>query len=232
MQHVLEINGLAKRYRKPTLKKGLGQSLRDIWQRTPAQPNHKESADPYFWALKKVDFSVGPGEIVGVIGRNGAGKSTLLKILSRITDPTAGWAEVKGRVGSLLEVGTGFHHELSGRDNIFLNGILLGMKRHEVVQNFDAIVDFADMGEFVDMPVKHYSSGMRTRLGFSVAAHLRTDILLVDEVLAVGDGPFQRKSMQKMLDVARSGKTILFVSHNLAAVSTLCSRGILLTKGE
>jgi lipopolysaccharide transport system ATP-binding protein len=183
-------------------------------------------------ALKDVSFEVMRGEAVGIIGHNGAGKSTLLKILSRITDPTGGWAEVNGRVGSLLEVGTGFHPELTGRENIYLNGSILGMRRSEIEVTFDEIVGFAGVEQFLDTPVKHYSSGMYTRLAFSVAAHLRTEILLVDEVLAVGDAIFQLKCLNRMSEVVGGGKTILFVSHNLEAITRLCRRAILLRDGQ
>jgi lipopolysaccharide transport system ATP-binding protein len=176
-----------------------------------------------FWALTDVSFEVKKGEVIGIIGRNGAGKSTLLKILSRITKPTSGFADIHGRVASLLEVGTGFHGELSGRENIYLNGAILGMKRFEIARKFDDIVDFAEVGQFIDTPVKHYSSGMYVRLAFAVAAHLEPEILLIDEVLAVGDGAFQKKCLGKMGDVSRDGRTILFVSHNMAAVGGLCS---------
>jgi homopolymeric O-antigen transport system ATP-binding protein len=185
-----------------------------------------------FWALKNVDFRLQPGEVAGVIGRNGAGKSTLLKILSRITAPTRGRIEVRGRLASLLEVGTGFHPELSGRENIFLNGAILGMKRREVARKLDEIIAFAEIEKFADTPVKRYSSGMYVRLAFAVAAHLETDVLLVDEVLAVGDASFQRKSLGKMGDAARSGRTVLFVSHNLGAIRNLCSRALLFEGGQ
>lgn len=185
-----------------------------------------------FWALKDISFEVNRGDVIGVIGRNGAGKSTLLKVLSRITDPTEGNAEIHGRVGSLLEVGTGFHPELSGRENIYLNGAILGMKRVEINRKFDEIVDFAEVEKFIDTPVKHYSSGMYLRLAFAVAAHLEPEILLVDEVLAVGDAAFQNKCIGKMGDVAKQGRTILFVSHNMGAVRSLCNKGMLLTEGK
>jgi lipopolysaccharide transport system ATP-binding protein len=189
-------------------------------------------SDETFWALKDVSFEVQPGEVVGVIGRNGAGKSTLLKILSRITEPTSGEVRLRGRVASLLEVGTGFHPELSGRENIYLNGAILGMKRAEIDRKFDEIVAFAEIEKFLYTPVKRYSSGMYVRLAFSVAAHLDSEILIVDEVLAVGDAEFQKKCLGKMKDVTqKSGKTVLFVSHNMAAVSALCSRGIVLRNG-
>jgi len=184
------------------------------------------------WALKDVSFEVKHGEVVGIIGRNGAGKSTLLKILSRITEPTEGYAEVYGRVGSLLEVGTGFHPELTGRENIYLNGAILGMSRAEIDRKFDEIVDFAGIEKFIDTPVKHYSSGMGLRLGFAVAAHLEPEILVVDEVLAVGDAEFQKKCLGKMSDVAGEGRTVLFVSHNMGAVRNLCRRVIVLKNGE
>ncbi len=191
----------------------------------------EESFSPTMWALKDVSFEIKQGEVVGVIGRNGAGKSTLLKILSRITEPTSGKVELRGRVGSLLEVGTGFHPELSGRENIYLNGAILGMKRVEIARKFDEIVEFAEIEQFLDTPVKHYSSGMYVRLAFAVAAHLEPEILLVDEVLAVGDAAFQEKCLGKMGDVAHQGRTVLFVSHNMAAIEHLCHRGIVLQNG-
>jgi lipopolysaccharide transport system ATP-binding protein len=185
-----------------------------------------------FWALRDFCLDVRHGEIVGVIGRNGAGKSTLLKILSRITEPSAGYADICGRVGSLLEVGTGFHPELTGRENIFLNGAILGMKRDDIRRRFDDIVEFAEIERFLDTPVKHYSSGMYMRLAFAVAAHLEPEVLIVDEVLAVGDTAFQKKCLNKMQDVRHQGRTVLFVSHNMSAVSRLCSRVVLLEHGE
>jgi lipopolysaccharide transport system ATP-binding protein len=188
--------------------------------------------DPQIWALRHVSFEVHAGEAVGIIGGNGAGKSTLLKILSRITNPTEGWVEIRGRVGSLLEVGTGFHSELTGRENIYLNGAILGMKRGEIARKFDEIVAFSEVETFLDTPVKHYSSGMYMRLAFAVAAHLEPEILLVDEVLAVGDVAFQRKCIGKMGDVASHGRTVLFVSHNMAAIERLCDRTLWLQRGE
>ena len=185
-----------------------------------------------FWALRDVSFDVEAGDVIGIVGRNGAGKSTLLKILSRITPPTQGEIVMRGRVGSLLEVGTGFHPELTGRENIFLSGAILGMKRAEVLSKFDEIVAFAEIEKFLDTPVKRYSSGMYVRLAFAVAAHLETEILLVDEVLAVGDAQFQKKSLNKIQNVAKGGRTVLFVSHNMAAIQTFCQKGLLLNQGQ
>jgi lipopolysaccharide transport system ATP-binding protein len=184
------------------------------------------------WAIKDICFDVKQGEVVGIIGHNGAGKSTLLKILSRITIPTEGYADIYGRVGSLLEVGTGFHPELTGKENIYLNGAILGMRRDEIERKLDEIIAFAELEKFINTPVKHYSSGMGLRLGFAVAAHLEPEILVVDEVLAVGDAAFQKKCIGKMGEVAKEGRTILFVSHNMAAVAALCSTGVLLSKGR
>jgi lipopolysaccharide transport system ATP-binding protein len=204
--------------------------------RAPFRRLHGRSEDKgwpeSFSALKDVSFEVQPGEVVGIIGRNGAGKSTLLKILSRITEPSDGRAEIRGRVGSLLEVGTGFHNELTGRENIYLNGSILGMRRKEIARKFDEIVAFAEMEQFLDTPVKRYSSGMYVRLAFAVAAHLDLEVLLVDEILAVGDLEFQKKSLQKMGDIAQSGRTVLFVSHNLGIIHRLCGRALLLRQGR
>lgn len=191
-----------------------------------------ESQSEYFWALKDINFSINQGEIIGIIGRNGAGKSTLLKILSRITAPTEGLIKIKGKLSSLLEVGTGFHPSLSGRENIFLNGAILGMKRAEVNRKLAEIIDFSGVEQFIDTPVKYYSSGMYVRLAFAVAAHLTSDILLIDEVLAVGDLIFQKKCLGKIEEVSNSGRTILFISHNLSTIQHLCKRGILLEKGQ
>jgi len=244
----IRVENLGKQYRIGALQKNGGhytyKSLRDsiasaasapfraaraLMGRNDSETNHDEDT---IWALKDVSFDVKHGDIVGVIGRNGAGKSTLLKILSRITEPTTGHIEIRGRVGSLLEVGTGFHPELTGRDNVYLNGSILGMKNAEIAKNFDAIVAFAEVEKFIDTPVKHYSSGMYLRLAFAVAAHLQTEILIVDEVLAVGDIGFQRKCLGKMGEVAKQGRTVLFVSHNLPAISNLCVAGMLLDQGR
>ena len=197
----------------------------------PAPPGPRPTVED-FWALKDVSFEVKRGEVVGIIGRNGAGKSTLLKIISRITEPTAGRVEIHGRVASMLEVGTGFHPELTGRENIFLNGAILGMRRAEIKRKFDEIVAFAEVEKFLDTPVKRFSSGMYLRLAFAVAAHLETEILIVDEVLAVGDAEFQKKCLGKMDEVARGGRTVLFVSHNMAAIRRLTQRCILLDHGS
>jgi len=233
---VVTVTGLSKRY---TLRHQAGGhkyvALRDViaertsrlFRRTHAQPDTEE-----FWALRDVDFTVKAGEVLGVIGRNGAGKSTLLKILSRITEPTRGRVELEGRVASLLEVGTGFHAELTGRENIFLNGAILGMSRAELRRKFDDIVAFAEVERFVDTPVKHYSSGMYVRLAFAVAAHLDSEILIIDEVLAVGDAAFQRKCLGKIDDVCHDGRTILFVSHQLQSVRQLCQRALWLDAGR
>ncbi|MDP3979994.1 MAG: ABC transporter ATP-binding protein, partial [Chlamydiota bacterium] len=191
-----------------------------------------ETPEGSFWALRDINFDVQQGDVVGIIGRNGAGKTTLLKILSKITQPTKGMVTLHGRAASLLEVGTGFHSELTGRENIFLNGAILGMKRSEIKSKFDEIVEFSEVEKFLDTPVKHYSSGMRVRLAFAVAAHLEAEILLVDEVLAVGDAAFQKKCLGKMGEVSKQGRTVLFVSHNMAAVENLCQKGVLLEKGK
>jgi lipopolysaccharide transport system ATP-binding protein len=190
------------------------------------------SQDDLIWALRDVSFEVQPGEVVGIIGRNGAGKSTLLKILSRITEPTSGEVKIHGRVASLLEVGTGFHPELTGRENIYLNGTILGMRKAEIARKFDEIVDFAEVERFIDTPVKHYSSGMYVRLAFAIAAHLDPEILLVDEVLAVGDAEFQQKCLGKMSEVSKTGRTILFVSHNMLSIRRLCDQCMLLSNGK
>ncbi|MFL5340333.1 MAG: ABC transporter ATP-binding protein [Gemmataceae bacterium] len=232
----ISVRGLGKEYRV-----GRGPSyhtFRDALANLVRWPTRLLNADPTangdgrFWALRDVSFDVNRGEVVGVIGRNGAGKSTLLKILSRVTEPTAGEVDLYGRVGSLLEVGTGFNPELTGRENINLNGAILGMRRAEIARKFDEIVAFAEVEKFIDTPVKHYSSGMYMRLAFAVAAHLEPEILIIDEVLAVGDAQFQKKCLGKMSDVAKHGRTVLFVSHNMQAVQQLCTQGLVLNRGE
>lgn len=230
---VIRVEHLSKRY-----KIGVAQerqdTLRDLIVATVRAPFRKDrrSNGDILWALRDVSFEVKRGEVLGIVGRNGAGKSTLLKVLARVTDPTEGYGEIRGRVGSLLEVGTGFHPELTGRENIYLNGAILGMKRAEIDQKFDEIVEFAEVAKFIDTPVKRYSSGMYLRLAFAVAAHLEPEILVVDEVLAVGDAEFQRKCLGKMGDVARDGRTVLFVSHNMSAVMRLTEETIVLEKGR
>jgi lipopolysaccharide transport system ATP-binding protein len=226
----IRVEGLGKEYIIGHQKSGdLRSSFAEKISGALGRNKIKES----FWALKDLDFEIKKGEAVGIIGRNGAGKSTLLKILSRITEPTTGRFEINGRVSSLLEVGTGFHMELTGRENIFLNGTILGMKRAEIKQKFDEIVDFSGVEKFLDTPVKHYSSGMKVRLAFSVAAHLEPEILIVDEVLAVGDAEFQKKCLGKMDEVSKNeGRTVIFVSHNMGAVERLCDTGIHLERGK
>jgi lipopolysaccharide transport system ATP-binding protein len=227
-------NGISKVYRLGEYRESY-PTLRDSLARAASAPFRRRRHDPDFrdfWALRDINIEIPQGEAVGFIGRNGAGKTTLLKVLSRITEPTSGWADVRGRVGSLLEVGTGFHPELTGRENVFLNGAILGMTRAETRRRFDEIVAFAGVEEFLDTPVKRYSSGMYVRLAFAVAAHLEPEILIVDEVLAVGDTEFQRKCLGKMGDVASEGRTVLFVSHNLAVVQSLCNRAVHLDAGR
>jgi len=233
---IIQVEGLSKQYRLgareeaySTFRETLTGAIRAPFQRLGRNGN---SEDDTIWALKDVGFEVQPGEVVGIIGRNGAGKSTLLKLLSRVTEPTTGSIKLYGRVASLLEVGTGFHPELTGRENIYLNGAILGMARHEIEKKFDEIVAFAEVEKFIDTPVKRYSSGMYLRLAFGVSAHLEPEILVVDEVLAVGDAAFQKKCLGKMGDVAKAGRTVLFVSHNMSAVKTICQRGILLRGGS
>lgn len=210
----------------------LGSAMADLRAALRTPRKFRTNGRGQFWALRDLSFQVAPGEIVGIVGNNGAGKSTLLKILARITEPTAGLVTYTGRVGSLLEVGTGFHPELSGRDNVFLSGAILGMHRREIVRRFDEIVAFAGLEQFIDTPVKRYSSGMYLRLGFAVSAHLDTEILLVDEILAVGDVSFQKKCLARMAEVARDGRTVLFVSHNLTAINALCKRTLVLEAGR
>jgi lipopolysaccharide transport system ATP-binding protein len=236
MKPILRVMNVGKQYRigppqssYVTLREALTAAVSGPFRRSRSETS---SSQETFWALRDITFDINPGEVVGIIGRNGAGKSTLLKLLSRITEPTTGRIELYGRIGSLLEVGTGFHPELSGRENIYLNGAILGMERSEIARKFDEIVAFAEVEKFIDTPVKHFSSGMYMRLAFAVAAHLEPEILLVDEVLAVGDGRFQRKCLDKMQDVGHQGRTVLFVSHNMPAITRLCPRTILLDAGR
>lgn len=239
INNVISVEGLSKRYRirhnaqrYRSLREEMATAIANIVKRPfSSNARARSISKEDFWALKDVNFVVGQGDRLGIIGRNGAGKSTLLKILSRITDPTEGRVEIHGRVSSLLEVGTGFHPELSGRENIFLNGAILGMRASEVRQKFDQIVAFAEVERFLDTPVKRYSSGMYVRLAFAVAAHLEPDVLVVDEVLAVGDAQFQQKCLGRMEELSKSGRTILFVTHNMDAMLALCNRGLVIDKG-
>jgi len=239
----IRVEGISKRYRigayqarstslREALANGFHTRVRKLRRLLPGGRRAVAPSYEEIWALKDLDFEIPRGEVVGIVGRNGAGKSTLLKILARITDPTTGFAEIRGRVGSLLEVGTGFHEELTGRENTYLNGAILGMRRAEIDRKFDEIVAFSEVEKFVDTPVKRYSSGMKLRLAFSVAAHLEPEILLIDEVLAVGDALFQKKCLGKMEDVAAEGRTVLFVSHNLGTVRELCRTGMVLEHGR
>ncbi len=228
------VGGVSPRQDYRTLRETISDAVTAPFRRKSAAgtAQSRRSEDELIWALRDVSFTVDQGQVIGIIGRNGAGKSTLLKILSRITEPTQGYAEVHGRVGSLLEVGTGFHPELTGRENIYLNGAILGMARSEIERKFDEIVDFSGVAKFIDTPVKRYSSGMYLRLAFAVAAHLEPEILVVDEVLAVGDAEFQRKCLGKMSDVAQQGRTVLFVSHNMSAILHLTEETVVLDKGR
>src|SRR5262245_14847028 len=233
---IVRVEDICKRYRigmRNSIYSTVRGSISEAMRRSVKFiKGNSSSVIQTLWALKQINFQVAAGEVVGIIGRNGAGKSTLLKILSRITEPTTGRVTLRGRVASLLEVGTGFHPELTGRENIYLNGAILGMSRREIKRKFDEIVAFAEVEKFLDTPVKRFSSGMYVRLAFAVAAHLEPEILLVDEVLAVGDAEFQKKCLGKMQDVSRVGRTVLFVSHNLSAVQTLCQRCVLLAQGR
>jgi lipopolysaccharide transport system ATP-binding protein len=234
----VRVQGLGKRYRMgetvgyKMLRESITTGFSSLFRL--ARPSHDtaETSRGYFWALKDVSFEARQGEVIGMIGGNGAGKSTMLKILSRITTPTEGYAEMYGRTGSLLEVGTGFHAELTGRENIYLNGAVLGMKQAEITRKFEEIVEFSGVRKFLDTPVKHYSSGMYVRLAFSVAAHLEPDILIIDEVLAVGDIDFQKKCLGKIHEVAGQGRTVILVSHALDTVKSFCTRAILLKNGK
>lgn len=234
MQPIIRVQGVGKRYHlggPAAPYSTLRETIMEM-ARKPVRALRKNGDNSTLWALQDLDFEVSPGEVLGIIGRNGAGKSTLLKILSRITEPTVGRVELFGRVASLLEVGTGFHPELTGRENIYLNGSILGMSRKEIERKFDEIVEFSEVEKFLDTPVKRYSSGMYVRLAFAVAAHLQPEILIVDEVLAVGDYAFQQKCLNKMQDVSTGGRTVLFVSHNMGAISRLCQRCIVLDQGR
>lgn len=241
----IRVENLSKRYRigqyvgsgaqyrtlRESLTNAVCAPLRQL-RRNPQSAIHNSQSNRFIWGLKDISFEVKHGEVIGIIGRNGAGKTTLLKVLTRITEPTEGWAELNGRVGSLLEVGTGFHPELTGRENIYLNGAILGMKKGEIERKFDEIVEFSGVEKFIDTPIKRYSSGMQVRLAFSVASHLEPEILLVDEVLAVGDYEFQKKCLGKMKDVGEGGRTVLFVSHNMGSISNLCSKTVWLDAGQ
>ena len=237
---VIRVENLSKKYiighqkqeRYTALRDVISNGAKSFWQGLTGDRKIKQDVSEEFWALKDINFEIKQGDRVGIIGRNGAGKSTLLKILSRITEPTSGKISIKGRVASLLEVGTGFHPELTGRENIYLNGAILGMDRSEIKKKFDEIVDFAEVEKFLDTPVKRYSSGMYVRLAFAVAAHLEPEILIVDEVLAVGDAAFQKKCLGKMEDVSKERRTVLFVSHNMGAIRTLCKKGLYLKQGQ
>jgi lipopolysaccharide transport system ATP-binding protein len=241
MKPAIRVDNLSKCYRLGSRHTGGYRTLRETimetaalpWRRLCGQTRDKAGDDaPVVWALHDVSLEIQPGEVVGIVGRNGAGKTTLLKLLSRVTEPTAGRIEVRGRLGSLLEIGTGFHFELTGRENIFLNGAILGMSRREIQRKFDAIVEFSEVERFLDTPVKRYSSGMKVRLAFAVAAHLEPHILLLDEVLAVGDAAFQRKCLEKTREIALSGRTVLLVSHNMATVLQICKEAVYLQDGR
>ena len=241
MKPMLEIRGVSKQYKLGGSRTRKAENFRELLERGVSAPfralrglkgNAAKLELQTFWALRDVSFHVNQGDVIGIIGRNGAGKSTMLKILSRITSPTEGTITLRGRMASLLEVGTGFHPELTGRENIFLNGAILGMRRAEISARFDEIVAFAEIEKFLDTPVKHYSSGMYVRLAFAVAAHLDPEVLVVDEVLAVGDLSFQKKCLGKMSEVSRGGRTVLFVSHNMAAIENLCTRAVVLNQGQ
>ena len=246
MTTAIEFNNISKLYRLGLVSSGtISNDLKRWWQMSvlgkedpflkvgSVNDRSKAADSEYVWALKDIDFKVEQGDVVGIIGKNGAGKSTLLKLLSRVTGPTTGTIKAKGRIGSLLEVGTGFHPELTGRENIYMNGAILGMNKQEITRKLDEIVDFSGCERYIDTPVKRYSSGMKVRLGFAVAAHLDPEILVVDEVLAVGDAEFQKKAIGKMQDVSKGeGRTVLFVSHNMASIRNLCNRGVVLENGS
>jgi lipopolysaccharide transport system ATP-binding protein len=236
MRPIIEVRNLSKRYcfDKRVMA---NRNLRESFVKALKSPverfyGRKAARDTEFWALREISFEVEPGELLGIVGRNGAGKSTLLKILSRIIKPTTGEVDMYGRSGSLLEIGTGFHPDLTGRENVFLNGAIIGMKRAEIKSKFDEIIAFAGVEQFLDVPIKYYSTGMYLRLAFAVAAHLEPDILILDEVMAVGDAAFQKKCLAKMKEVSREGRTVLFVSHDLMSVKQLCGRALLIESGK
>jgi lipopolysaccharide transport system ATP-binding protein len=236
MRPIIDVRNLSKRYRLDR-RAMANRNLREVWVNALKSPverlsGRKAAGATEFWALRDISFEVEPGEVLGIVGRNGAGKSTLLKILSRIIKPTAGEIDMYGRSGSLLEIGTGFHPDLTGRENVFLNGAIIGMKRAEIKRKFDEIIAFAGVEKFLDVPIKYYSTGMHLRLAFAVAAHLEPDILILDEVMAVGDAAFQKKCLAKMKEVSREGRTVLFVSHDLMSVKQLCGRALLIESGK
>jgi homopolymeric O-antigen transport system ATP-binding protein len=234
MHPIIQARNLGKRYRvghaNPSLRDAIANSLKSPFKLN--RNRNGNASNDLLWALKDVSFDVKPGEVVGLVGRNGAGKSTLLKILSRVIKPSTGAADVYGRVGSLLEIGTGFHPDLTGRENVYLNGAIIGMRREEIKRKFDEIVAFAEVERFLDTPVRYYSSGMYLRLAFAVAGHFEPEILMLDEVLAVGDAAFQRKCLNKMKQISSEGRTIFFVSHNLSSIQELCSRALLVEAGQ
>jgi lipopolysaccharide transport system ATP-binding protein len=236
MRPIIEVRNLSKRYHFDK-RVMANRNLREAWVKalkSPVERFYRREAvsDREFWALRDISFEVEPGEVLGIVGRNGAGKSTLLKILSRIIKPTGGEVDMYGRSGSLLEIGTGFHPDLTGRENVFLNGAIIGMKRAEIKSKFDEIIAFAGVEQFLDVPIKYYSTGMYLRLAFAVAAHLEPDILILDEVMAVGDAAFQKKCLAKMKEVSREGRTVLFVSHDLMSVKQMCGRALLIEAGR
>jgi lipopolysaccharide transport system ATP-binding protein len=235
MRPIIQVRNLSKQYRVGRISRA-NPTIRDILARTIKSPfkghGSESGQDDFLWALQDISFAVEPGEVVGVIGRNGAGKSTLLKILSRIIKPTGGEVDIYGRVGSLLEIGTGFHPDLTGRENIYLNGAIIGMKREEIRRKFDEIVAFAEVERFLETPVKYYSSGMYLRLAFAVAGHFEPEILILDEVLAVGDAAFRKKCLEKMREISRDGRTVVYVSHDLMSVQQLCDRTLLIESGR
>jgi len=232
MRPIIQVRNLGKEYRVLNANPSLREAITKRFKRARNANGNGNAQTEVFWALRDVSFEVQPGEVVGLVGRNGAGKSTLLKILSRVIKPTSGEVDVYGRVGSLLEIGTGFHPDLTGRENIFLNGAIIGMKREEIKRKFDEIVAFAEVERFLDTPVRYYSTGMYLRLAFAVAGHFEPEILMLDEVLAVGDAAFQRKCLDKMKQISSEGRTVFFVSHNLSSIQELCTRALLVEAGR